>query len=220
MHHRPRQVCAPNQADQAHHIRQDCRAAYPGPHRRPRPRSHHLDWHRSWSRLNLHGGHPSTGPPRRGGLILEWSLPAHVWPTSDTEWHNAKMKQLDIETWMSTTPSPKVSSSEAFKVHLTHVLRPELRVQLDFHLGKKARHHRFTGHKRRQVAVDRMCKAVLKHAPIRTDVVIAFGNASWRQGKGYASSPRRQRFARYFEQRRSIVETGERPVVFTRRRPK
>ncbi|KAI9199290.1 uncharacterized protein BJ171DRAFT_396023, partial [Polychytrium aggregatum] len=75
---------------------------------------------------------------------------------SNTKWHNAKKKQLGIETWMSTTPSPKVQSSEAFKVHLTHVLRPELRVQLDFHLGKKARHHRFTGHKRRQVAVDRM----------------------------------------------------------------
>ncbi|KAI9204830.1 uncharacterized protein BJ171DRAFT_598856 [Polychytrium aggregatum] len=119
---------------------------------------------------------------------------------SNTDWHNTMKYRLSIETWMSTTPSPKVSSSEAFKVHLTHVLRPELRVQLDFHLGKKARHHRFTGHKRRQVAVDRMCKAVLKHAPIRTDVVIAFGNASWRQGKGYASSPRRQRFARYFEQ--------------------
>ncbi|KAI9207910.1 male sterility protein-domain-containing protein [Polychytrium aggregatum] len=33
-----------------------------------------------------------------------------------------------------------------------------------------------------------------------TEVVIAFGNASWKQGKGYASSPRRLRFAKYFEQ--------------------
>ncbi|KAI9205445.1 uncharacterized protein BJ171DRAFT_474378 [Polychytrium aggregatum] len=72
--------------------------------------------------------------------------------------------------------------------------------QLYFSLTRRRRFKRLDLYSKRQRTVHEMCKRVIDQAPRETEVVIAFGNASWKQGKEYASSPRRLRFAKYFEQ--------------------
>ncbi|KAI9208896.1 uncharacterized protein BJ171DRAFT_595340 [Polychytrium aggregatum] len=63
--------------------------------------------------------------------------------------------------------------------------------QLYFNLTRRRRFKRLDIYGKRQRTVHEMCKRIIDQAPPETDIVIAFGNASWKQGKGYASSPRR-----------------------------
>ncbi|KAI9208183.1 uncharacterized protein BJ171DRAFT_565342 [Polychytrium aggregatum] len=102
---------------------------------------------------------------------------------------------------MSTTPSPKIPGLDPFLRYIRHVFDGDmLDKQLYFSLTRRRRFKRLDLHSKRQRTVHEMCKRVIDQAPRETDIVIAFGNASWKQGKGYASSPRRLRFAKYFEQ--------------------
>ncbi|KAI9190514.1 uncharacterized protein BJ171DRAFT_575276 [Polychytrium aggregatum] len=101
--------------------------------------------------------------------------------------------------WMSTTPSPKIPGEASFLRYIRHVFDGDmLDKQLYFSLTRRRRFKRLDLHSKR--TVHEICKRVIDQAPRETEVVIAFGNASWKQGKGYASSPRRLRFAKYFEQ--------------------
>ncbi|KAI9193726.1 uncharacterized protein BJ171DRAFT_248848 [Polychytrium aggregatum] len=102
---------------------------------------------------------------------------------------------------MSTTPSPKITGLASFLQYIRHVFTGDmLEKQLYFSLTRRRRFKRLDLYGKRQRTVHEMCKQVIDQAPRETEVVIAFGNASWKQGKGYASSPRRLRFAKYFEQ--------------------
>ncbi|KAI9197336.1 uncharacterized protein BJ171DRAFT_585660 [Polychytrium aggregatum] len=118
-----------------------------------------------------------------------------------TKWIQSTHKILGLQEWMSTTPSPKIPGLASFLQYIRHVFDGDmLDKQLYFSLTRRRRFKRLDLHSKRQRTVHEMCKQVIDQAPKETEVVIAFGNASWKQGKGYASSPRRLRFAKYFEQ--------------------
>ncbi|KAI9199617.1 uncharacterized protein BJ171DRAFT_630730 [Polychytrium aggregatum] len=96
---------------------------------------------------------------------------------------------------------PKIPGLDPFLQYIHHVFDGDmLDKQLYFSLTRRRRFKRLDLHSKRQRTVHEMCKQVIDQAPRETEVVIAFGNALWKQGKGYASSPRRLRFAKYFEQ--------------------
>ncbi|KAI9193596.1 uncharacterized protein BJ171DRAFT_635632 [Polychytrium aggregatum] len=121
--------------------------------------------------------------------------------TQATKWIQSTHKILGLQEWMSTTPSPKIPGLDPFLQYIRHVFTGDmLEKQLYFSLTRRRRFKRLDLHSKRQRTVHEMCKQVIDQAPKETEVVIAFGNASWKQGKGYASSPRRLRFAKYFEQ--------------------
>ncbi|KAI9202043.1 uncharacterized protein BJ171DRAFT_601197 [Polychytrium aggregatum] len=121
--------------------------------------------------------------------------------TQATKWIQSTHKILGLQQWMSTTPSPKIPGVASFLRYIRHVFDGDmLEKQLYFSLTRRRRFKRLDLHSKRQRTVHEMCKQVIDQAPRETEVVIAFGNASWKQGKGYASSPRRLRFAKYFEQ--------------------
>ncbi|KAI9202040.1 uncharacterized protein BJ171DRAFT_584472 [Polychytrium aggregatum] len=118
-----------------------------------------------------------------------------------TKWIQSTHKILGLQQWMSTTPSPKIPGVASFLRYIRHVFDGDmLEKQLYFSLTRRRRFKRLDLYGKRQRTVHEMCKRVIDQAPRETEVVIAFENASWKQGKGYASSPRRLRFVKYFEQ--------------------
>ena len=105
-----------------------------------------------------------------------------------------------IQEWMSTTPTPKTMKFNEFRNYLEHVYTKEYRIKLQkFHFGWKTRLKRWNEYIQQQKTVHKICSEIIDTVPKDKDCVVAFGDASWSQRKGYASSPRGRRFYDYFK---------------------
>jgi hypothetical protein len=118
--------------------------------------------------------------------------------THRNKYNENKLK--DIKEWMSLTPTSKTMNLELFQKYLNYIYSNENQLALQkFHFKWKTRLKRWNEYIQKQKTIHYMCKEIIDTIPENKECVVAFGDASWNQMKGYSSSPRGKKFYDYLK---------------------
>ena len=118
-----------------------------------------------------------------------------------------------LENWMTNTPTKQTMSSYCFMKYLNHVNMKEFCNSLQkFHFRWKTRLKKWNEYIQQQKTLHSICEEIISTVPKENTCVIAFGDASWTQGKGYESSPRGKKFYNYLK---TNYEDHKRILVFS-----
>ena len=111
-------------------------------------------------------------------------------------------KLVGIKEWMSSTPTPKTMVFNEFRNYLRHVYTKEYNLKLqEYHFRWKTRLKRWNEYIQQQKTIHKICLEIMETVPENRECVVAFGDASWSQRKGYTSSPRGKKFYDYFKRK-------------------
>ncbi len=129
------------------------------------------------------------------------------------------MKRNDLKLWSSRIPTCRTLDSIKFSEYLNYIYNSNngianLELMQQFQLKWKTRLKRWGEYIEKQRTMYSICKEIVSTIPKEKEAVIAFGDASWSQRKGYSPSPRGKKFYLLLKERFSndnlrVISTSE-----------
>ena len=108
-------------------------------------------------------------------------------------------KKKGIVSWISNIPTSKTMESIKFIEYLEYVSDEKNEILQEFHYKWKTRFKRWMMYVQRQKVKHKICKDIISTIPEGKKGIVAFGDGSWTQRKGYASSPLGKKFYEYMK---------------------